>query len=110
MLAELRVTPIGAGPSLLSHVLDLVKVLDRSPLSYQVHPMGTTLEGSLDHILDAVRRCHEAVREKAPRVLIELSLDDREVPEGAMVRGIAHLREVAGKLPLERIGKHILER
>ena len=56
-----------------------------------------------DEILDVVRRCHEAVREKAPRVLIELSLDDREVPEGAMVRSLNHLREAEGTLPLERI-------
>jgi uncharacterized protein (TIGR00106 family) len=97
------VTPVGAGPAPLSHVATVLKILDRSPVSYQVHPMGTTIEGEMGPILDVVRRCHEELRKRAPRVLIELSLDDRQVEEGEMIRGINRLREAAAPTPLERV-------
>jgi hypothetical protein len=50
-----------------------------------------------------VRQCHKALREEAPRVLIELSLGDRQVEEGEMIRGINRLRDAAAPAPLERI-------
>lgn len=61
MLAELRVTPIGSKTSFARLVADLVPILADSPLQYQVHAMGTTLEGELDAILELVRRCHVAL-------------------------------------------------
>jgi uncharacterized protein (TIGR00106 family) len=103
MLGELRVTPVGTGPAPVSHVATVLRILDRSPLAYQVHPMGTTLEGEIDQILGVVRECHQELRKKAPRVLIELSLDDRQVEEGEMVRGLNRLRDAAAPTPLERV-------
>jgi uncharacterized protein (TIGR00106 family) len=105
MLAELRVTPVGAGAAPLSEVAAVTRILERSPLTYQVHPMGTTIEGEIGQILDVVRQCHEELRKKAPRVLIELSLDDRQVEEGEMIRGINRLREATAPTPLERVVK-----
>jgi uncharacterized protein (TIGR00106 family) len=103
MLGELRVTPVGTGPAPLSHVATVLRIIERSSLAYQVHPMGTTLEGEIDQILDVVRQSHVELRKRVPRVLIELSLDDRQVEEGEMVRGVNRLRELAAPTPLERV-------
>jgi len=103
MLAELRITPVGSGKDLVQPVASVVELLERSQLDYAVHPMGTTLEGELDAILDVVRECHKELRKSAPRVLIELSLDDREAPRGELKRGLAHLRETVPGRPLERV-------
>lgn len=103
MLAELRVTPVGSKTSFARVVADLLPILARSPLQYQVHAMGTTLEGDLGAILDVVRECHGALRREADRVLIELSLDDRVAPEGEMVRSLQHLRALRLDAPLERL-------
>lgn len=103
MLAELRVTPVGSQTSFARLIADLVPILAASPLQYQVHAMGTTIEGDLDAILDLVRRCHEKARKQADRVLIELSLDDRTGVEGEMVRGLQHVRELRVEAPLERL-------
>ena len=94
MLAELRVTPVGSQTSFARLIADLVPMLAESPLQYQVHAMGTTIEGDLEPILDLVRRCHEKTRNQADRVLIELSLDDRAGVEGEMVRGLQHVRDL----------------
>jgi uncharacterized protein (TIGR00106 family) len=102
MLAELRLTPVGARTSFLRFVADLLPILAESPLQYEVHAMGTTVEGDLDAILGLVRRCHEEARKHANRVLIELSIDDRAGTEGELVRSLDHLREL-GAPPLERL-------
>jgi uncharacterized protein (TIGR00106 family) len=96
---------VGTGSAPINHVASVVRILERSALDYQVHPMGTTLEGEIGQILDVVRQCHEELRKKAPRVLIELSLDDRQVEEGEMIRGINRLREATAPTPLERVVK-----
>jgi uncharacterized protein (TIGR00106 family) len=102
VLAELRVTPLGSEISFARLIADLVPLLDESPLQYQVHAMGTTLEGDLDAILELVRRCHEEARKHADRVLLELSIDDRSGAEGEMVRSLEHVRDLGLRVPLER--------
>jgi uncharacterized protein (TIGR00106 family) len=103
MLAELRVTPVGSKTSFARLVADLVPILAESPLQYQVHAMGTTLEGDLEAILEVVRRCHRVLRGEAERVLIELSIDDRTAAEGEMVRSLSHVRALRVDAPLERL-------
>jgi uncharacterized protein (TIGR00106 family) len=103
MLAELRVTPIGKGTGIATDVASVVRVLGTTNLRYRVHSMGTTLDGSLDEILKAVRLCHETLRPTRERVLIELSIDDRDEREGALRRSLERLAEEGGRVPLERL-------
>jgi uncharacterized protein (TIGR00106 family) len=103
MLAQLRLTPVGSRISFASLVADIVPILAASPLQYQVHAMGTTLEGELDAILAVVRRCHDELRKHADRVLIELSIDDRTAAQGELVRSLRHVRELNLEAPLERL-------
>jgi uncharacterized protein (TIGR00106 family) len=102
MLAELRLTPVGARTPFVRLIAELLPILAESSLQYQVHAMGTTLEGDLDAILALVRRCHEELRKHVDRVLVELSVDDRGGAEGELVRSLEHLREIS-KRPLERL-------
>jgi len=103
MLAELRLTPVGSRISFARLVADVLPILAASPLQYQVHAMGTSLEGELDAILAVVRGCHEELRKHADRVLIELSIDDRTAAEGELVRSLRHVRELNVDAPLERL-------
>jgi uncharacterized protein (TIGR00106 family) len=102
MLGELRVTPVGGHVPFARLVASLMPILAQSSLQYQVHAMGTTVEGDLEAILALVRRCHEELRKRNERVLIELSIDDRAGAEGELVRSLDHLRELSGQ-PLERL-------
>jgi uncharacterized protein (TIGR00106 family) len=106
MLAELRITPVGADETFARLVADVVPLLDERPLHYQVHAMGTTLEGDLDDILALVRRCHGDLRRRADRVLIELSIDDRDRSDGEIVRSLRHVSELRVGTPLERLLEH----
>ena len=102
MVAEFRLTPVGSRTPFARLLAELLPILADSSLQYQVHAMGTTLEGELTEMLDVVRRCHEEARKHADRVLLELSVDDRAGAEGELVRSLNHLRECTSK-PLERL-------
>ena len=102
MIAELRVTPIGPAHDFAHLIAEVLRVVAGSSCQYQLHAMGTTLEGDLDDILNVVRRTHEELRKHHDRVLLELSIDDRSGKEGELVRSIEHVRELGTGVPLER--------
>ena len=102
MVADLRVTPVSGHETFPNLVEEVLRIIAESDLQYQLHAMGTSLEGELDEILDVVRRTHEIVRKSSERVLIELSLDDRSSNKGELVRCIEHVRELGSHIPLER--------
>jgi uncharacterized protein (TIGR00106 family) len=103
MLAELRFTPVGARIPFARLIADIVPILAESPLQYQVHAMGTTVEGGIDEILEVVRRCHRECRKHADRVLLEVAIDDRSAADGELVRSLQHVRELDLGVPLERL-------
>lgn len=78
MLAEFMITPIGKGVSVSSQVAKALKIIDASGLDYRLNPMGTVMEGSLEQILDVLKKCHAAVMADAQRVMIILTMDDRK--------------------------------
>ena len=80
VVAQLSVVPIGTGDASLGHyVASCLKVLkDRNDLSYQLTPMGTVIEGSIDKILEVTRQMHEVpFDEGVSRVVTTLKIDER---------------------------------
>lgn len=82
MLAEFSVTPIGKGTSVGEWVARCLDLVDRSGLPYRLGPMGTTVEGGLDEVLDLITRCHRAVLEDCERVSTLIKIDDRKGATG----------------------------
>lgn len=69
VVADVNVTPIGAGASLSSHIAACEEVIEEAGLKYRLHAHGTNLEGSWEDVMRVVRRCHEVLHERgAPRV------------------------------------------
>lgn len=103
MVAEIRITPVTADVSFPRLIAQVVEALAETQLQYQVNAMGTSVEGSLDEILDAFRRLHEIARKRSDRVLMELAIDDRAGAEGELVRSLEHVRQLELNTPLERL-------
>lgn len=77
-IAELSVVPIGVEVSVSRYVRECLKILETTGLRMQVHANGTNLEGELDDVFAAVKKCHEAVHAMGPvRVTSLLKLDTR---------------------------------
>lgn len=80
VVAELAIVPVGTGDAGVSrYVAACLEVLEgRKGLSYQLTPMGTVIEGSLDEVLEVTRQMHEVPFGKgASRVLTTLKIDER---------------------------------
>ena len=77
VLLEMSITPLGKGESVSQYVAECVEIIDRSGLDYELHAMGTIVEGELDQVLDLMRRCIEQVATHSDRVTCAAKLDFR---------------------------------
>jgi uncharacterized protein (TIGR00106 family) len=79
VVAELKFTPLGTkSPSLSQHIARGLNALKKSKIKFTIGPNGTTLEGELKDVLEAVESAHNAIFSKeVQRVATLLSIDDR---------------------------------
>ena len=78
-IAEVSIVPLGTGSvSVSEYVAGAIEELQKSKLSYQLTPMGTIIEGSLEDVLAVIHKMHETpFRRGARRVYTTIKLDDR---------------------------------
>ena len=78
VLAEFSVTPVVSG-SIKPFIDMAVQEIERSGLKHEVGPVGTTVEGNLDNVLDAIKHAHQAVLGLgAERVVTEIRIDEKK--------------------------------
>ena len=51
VILEFSVSPLGAGESVSAYVARSLEIVEQSGLDYQLHAMGTLVEGELDQVL-----------------------------------------------------------
>ncbi len=78
-ILEINIVPLGtATPSVGRYIANCLKVLEKSTENYQLTPMGTIVEGDLDHLLHLARQMHEVSFQKGvKRVVTTIRIDDR---------------------------------
>ena len=78
MVAEFSVTPCVDG-EIKPYIDTAVREIDKSGLKHEVGPSGTTVEGDLGQVLDAIKNAHEAVFGKGVnRVVTEIRIDEKK--------------------------------
>ncbi len=77
MLAEFSINPMNT-EHMSRDVARVIETLQATGLAYRLGPMGTCVEGDLDQILAAIRRCHQAVAAGHERVITTVVIDDRK--------------------------------
>ena len=82
VLLEMSITPLGKGESVSQYVAECVEIIAASGLDYELHAMGTIVEGELDQVLDLMRRCIEKVATHSDRVTCAAKLDFRRGHSG----------------------------
>ena len=97
MLVFLTIAPFGKGESLSEDVAAVLDLIDKSGLPYQVGPMGTTIEGDWDPVMDLIKRCHALMRERAGRVSTLIKIDDRAGMTGGLQSKTAALEARLGR-------------
>jgi uncharacterized protein (TIGR00106 family) len=97
VIAEITVTPLGTGsPSLSRYVAECARVLDESGVNHTLTPMGSVIEGTLDEILEVIRKVHSApFNQGVQRVSTRIVIDERRDKD---VTGKDKVKSVQDKL------------
>lgn len=95
VLMEFSITPLGQGESVSTYVTRCVQVVAASGLDYELHAMGTIVEGELDQVLDVMKRCFEELQADCDRITCTAKFDYRR---GASGRIRSKVRSVEEKL------------
>ncbi|WP_047154113.1 MTH1187 family thiamine-binding protein [Aneurinibacillus tyrosinisolvens] len=99
-IVEVTIVPIGTGsPGVSEYVADVHRILEQAaePVSYQMTPMSTIIEGDLDDILAVIRRMHERPFEKgALRVSTSIKIDERRDKAASMKQKLESVNEKLG--------------
>ncbi len=98
VLLEMSIVPLGLGESVSQYVARCVEIIERSGLSYELHAMGTIVEGELGQVLDLMRQCIEEVAKSANRVTCTAKIDYRQGVTGGIRSKVASVREKLGRV------------
>jgi uncharacterized protein (TIGR00106 family) len=97
VLLEMSITPLGKGESVSRYVSECVDIVDQSGLDYELHAMGTIVEGELAQVLDLMRRCIEQMATHSDRVTCAAKLDFRRGQIGRLKSKVASIEEKLGR-------------
>ncbi len=76
MLAEFSINPMNT-EHMSKDVARVIETLQATGLDYRLGPLGTCVEGDLEQVLAAIRRCHQVVAGNHERVITTIVIDDR---------------------------------
>lgn len=97
VILDLCVVPMGVGVSVSDHVAECERVIEAAGLVPHVHAYGTTMEGEWEHVMGAVRACHEALHARGvPRISTVMKLGTRTDKRQTIqdkVRSVAEKKE-----------------
>ncbi|MBA3482257.1 MAG: MTH1187 family thiamine-binding protein [Pirellulales bacterium] len=93
----MSIVPIGAGESVSQYVAKCVDVVDRSGLAYELHAMGTIVEGELPDVLRLLQECIEEVAQSANRISCTAKIDYRQGVSGGMQSKVASVESKLGR-------------
>lgn len=97
VLLEMSITPLGKGDSVSEHVAACLDLIDQSGLDYELHAMGTIVEGDLPEVLDLMRRCIELVSRASNRVSCSAKIDYRPGYKGRLKSKVTRVEQKLGR-------------
>jgi uncharacterized protein (TIGR00106 family) len=97
MLAEFSIAPLGAGEHLSEAVAEMLKIVDASGLPYELHAMGTILEGEWGEVMGVIERCYRTMMERYPRVTVTIKIDDARGRTGRLRGKVESVERLVGK-------------
>ncbi|MGI9457208.1 MAG: MTH1187 family thiamine-binding protein [Aeoliella sp.] len=93
----MSIVPMGKGQSVSPFVAKCVDLVDLSGLDYELHSMGTIVEGPLDEVLALMRQCIEVVANDNDRVTCSAKLDYRKGASGRLKSKVASVEQKLGR-------------
>jgi len=96
MIAVFTVVPHDK-EALSKDVAQVIDIIDRSGIDYQLTSMGTIIEGEPDEVWALIRECHEKMRTLSRRVSTHITIDDRQDAKGARESKVSDIEQHLGR-------------
>jgi len=97
VVLEFSMYPLDKGESLSSYVARSLDIIDSSGLDYELHAMGTLVEGEFDQVMGVVRKCYQAMSQDCERIACSIKLDYRKGSQGRLKSKIASVEQKVGR-------------
>ncbi len=97
VLLEFSMTPLGKGSSVSPFVARSLEIIDTSGLDYQLHAMGTIVEGEPAEVLKVLQDCLEAMSEDCDRITCTAKLDYRRGQSGRLRSKVQSVEDKLGR-------------
>ena len=97
VLLEMSIVPMGVGESVSQYVAECVDLVDKSGLAYEVHSMGTIVEGELAEVIELMRACIELMAKHSDRVTCSAKLDYRRGKSGRLIAKVDSVEQKLGR-------------
>jgi len=98
VLLEFQMSPRADGDSVSAYVAQIIDLIDRSGVPYQLTPMGTILEGEWDETMAVVKACFDHLRQVGcTRIGVHLKVDWRAGPGGRLQAKTAKVEQLLGR-------------
>ncbi len=94
VMADLVIVPVGQGESLSPFVAEILQVIAASGITWQLHPMGTVLEGDWPEVMAVVDACFQRAAGLAGRVSLTLRIDYRAGRESRLESKVAAVERI----------------
>ncbi|MDY6862553.1 MAG: MTH1187 family thiamine-binding protein [Thermodesulfobacteriota bacterium] len=96
VLINLSIFPVDKGESVSPYVSRAVKIIRNSGLPYEFGPMGTSIEGNWNEVMDVVNLCFKELKKDCNRLYMTMNVDYRKGIHGRIVSKVKSVEE---KLP-----------
>ncbi len=94
VIADICITPLGAGISLGSYIAVCEKILMKAGLKTHLHGYGTNVEGEWEQVMQAFKDCHQALHDMGvPRISTSIRLGTRTDREQTIEDKIRSVQE-----------------
>jgi uncharacterized protein (TIGR00106 family) len=98
MLAEFSIAPLSGGSEHLSEcVAQMLRIVDESGLPYELHAMGTIVEGEWGEVMGVIEKCYRLMIERYPRVSVTIKIDDARGRTGRLRGKVESVERIIGK-------------
>jgi len=97
MLFELSLFPLGKSHGMSKDVAEIIELIDKSGLPYQLTCMGTMLEGEWDEVIELIGRCRQVLLKEHDRIYMLLKADEQKGKTGRLKGKVDSVEEKLGR-------------
>ena len=99
VLLEMAMFPIGASESVKEDVAQVIMMIDKSGVAYQLTAMGTLVEtDTMDEALDIVEKAYAVLEKNNNRVYATVKFDIRKGTSNRLKTKIESIEKIIGKV------------